>query len=129
MMLIEAPLDAEQALSESSQNLARHSSVDAVRRLRPGLFNRDGNFIFKLNAIAEPIVNVEVGYLVCSGGKVTIANPTEVDLPMFVPRGLWIVGAERRPTLGVSRHCRQNKQRYREHTSQNALMDAWERGC
>jgi len=107
MMLVEAPLDAEEAFAESADDLAWFgwlrwgSGFRWGCRLRAGFFDGDGDFVFELDAVAEAVVDVEVGDLVGAGGGVAVADEAEVDLPVLIAGGFGVVGAEGWAALGV----------------------------
>ena len=65
----------------------------------------DGEFVFELNAVAEAVVDVEVGDLIVTGCGVAVADPAEVDLPVFVAGGFGVVGAEGWAALGSGAGC------------------------
>jgi len=92
VMFVEAPLDSWEAISNATNDLAG---------LRDSLFEGYWDFVFELDAVAEAIVDVEVGDLVGSGGWIAFADEAEVDLKVFISGGFRVVGAEGRASLGV----------------------------
>ncbi len=74
------------------------------RRQRADLFDHDGEFVLQLDAVAQAVVDVEVGDLVGAGAGVAVADPAEVNLPVLVAGGFRVVGAERRSALPVRRN-------------------------
>jgi len=85
-----------------------------TRGLRTCLLDRYWDLVFKLYPVAEAIVDVEVWYLVCARGGITVADPTEVDLPMSIPRSFRVVGAEWRTALSLSGSLKEKQQRKRD---------------
>jgi hypothetical protein len=109
VMLVEAPLDAEQALAQAGDHVAGLRGR-AGSRGRADLFDGDGEFVLELDAVAQAVVDVEIGHLVGAGGGVAIADPAEVDLPMLVAGGFGIVGAKRRPALRMCCNGEEDRQ-------------------
>ena len=70
----------------------------------------DGNLVPQLDAIAEAVVEVEVGDPIGTGGGVAFADPAEVDLPMLIAGSFRVVGAEWRTALGVGRGGEEDEQ-------------------
>ena len=63
------------------------------------LFDSDGDLVLELDAVAEPVIEVEVGHLVGASLGIAITDPAEVNLPMLVAGGLRIVRAKGRAAL------------------------------
>src|ERR1017187_4507486 len=70
----------------------------------------DGNLVPQLDAIAEAVVEVEVGDPIGTGGGIAFADPAEVDLPMLIAGSFRVVGAEWRTALGVGRGGEEDEQ-------------------
>jgi hypothetical protein len=94
VVLVKAPLDAEQALAEAAQDRAGDGGLGGGGGLGARLLDGDGDLVLELDAVAEAVVVVEVGDLVGTGGGIAVADPAEVDLPMLIAGGLGVVGAE-----------------------------------
>ena len=101
VMFVEAPLDAEQALAQAGDHVAGLSGRAGSCRQRADLFDRDRQLVLELDAVAKAVVDVEIRHLIGALGRVAVADPAEVDLPMLVAGGLGIVGAKRRATLRI----------------------------
>ena len=92
VVFVEAPLDSGEAISNATNDLAG---------LGDCLFEGYWELVFELNAVAEAVVDVEVGDLVGAGGWIAFAYEAEVDLKVFISWGFRVVSAEGRATLGV----------------------------
>lgn len=101
MVLVETPFDAHETVAEADEDRARLGWRFGGCRERADLFDGDGELVFELDAVAEAIVDVEVGHLVFTGSGIAVADPAEVNLPMFVTGGFGVVGSKGRSALGV----------------------------
>src|SRR5271156_4507763 len=107
MMLIEAPFYPQKARAQTAKHAARHDRLSGAHWRKHTVFlDGDRELIFQLNAITQPVVDIEVRHLVRAGCGVPIADPAKIDLPMLVPRSFRIIGPEGRPSL---RHRSPNK--------------------
>jgi len=102
VVLVEAPLDAEQTIADASDGSTTLSRLARRDWLGTSLFNGDGDLVLKLDAVTESIIEVEVGNLIGTGRGIAITDPAEVDLPMFIAWSFGVVGAKWRTALGVS---------------------------
>jgi len=100
VVFVEAPLDSGEAISNATNDLAGLGDC-----LLEGYWDLE----FELDAVAEAVVDVEVGDLVGAGGWVAFADEAEVDLKVFISGGFRIVGAEGRASLGVGQEGRQEQ--------------------
>src|SRR5271170_2338181 len=101
MVLVEAYFHTQQTLAKASHDTSGHRRRGRCRWLRTGLFNRDGELIFELNAVAEAVIEIEVRHLVSACHRIPVANPAEIDLPVLVAGCLGIVGAKGWAALSV----------------------------
>jgi hypothetical protein len=100
-MLKVAPLHAEQTLAEAADYDAFGGGNTGARRLSSCLLDGDWDLILQLDAVAQPVVDIEVRYLVCARSRVAVADEAKVDLPVMVARSVGVVGAKGRSTLGM----------------------------
>ena len=111
MVLVKAPLNAEQAFSEAAEKVTGLGRSTVAGSLRTSFLDSNGNFIFELDAVTESVVDVEVGDLVGAGGRIAVADPPEVDLPMLIAGRLRVVGAEGWTSLRARGDGKKNEQR------------------
>lgn len=103
MTLVESPLNPQQTFAQAADHMSRKRRFGGRGGLGARLFDGNRDFIFQLNAVAQTIVDIEIRYLVFAGRGISFANPTKVNLPVPVARGLGIVRSKWRSALRSSR--------------------------
>jgi hypothetical protein len=115
IVLVESPFDSRLALAEPSDDLARRCETVGAGFCgqRPRLGQRNWDLEFELDTVAQPVVHVEVGYLIDPAPWVAVSYEANVYLPVMVSGSIRVVGAERRSALsaGGASERRQNGER------------------
>jgi hypothetical protein len=115
IVLVESPFDSRLALAEPSDDLARRCETVGAGFCgqRPRLGQRNWDLEFELDTVAQPVVHVEVGYLIDPAPWVAVSYEANVYLPVMVTGSIRVVGAERRSALSVggASERRQNGER------------------
>jgi hypothetical protein len=92
LVLVEAELETKKALPESRKD----GATRPLSRLRTGLGDSQGTFIFQLDTIAKTIVGIEVRRLIGSRLRVAVANEAFVDLPIAIAWSFRVIRDEGR---------------------------------
>jgi len=100
VVFVEAPLDSGEAISNATNDLGGLGDC-----FLKGYWDLE----FELDAVAEAVVEVEVGDLVGAGGWIAFADEAEVDLKVLIAGGFRVVGAERRAALGMGQKGREEQ--------------------
>ena len=88
---------------------------------RACFFDGDGKLVLELDAVAQTVVEVEVGHLIGAGGGIAIADPAEVNLPMLVAGSFGIVGAKGRAALRMRDGRERGEHREKQNQSARPL--------
>jgi hypothetical protein len=106
-MFIESPLDYEQGLAKSNIDvgLRRRSEFTGVINTASQFMNGNRQLVFQLDTAAQSIVDVKVRNGIEPLIRIAIADPSKIDLPMFIAGCFRIVRPKGRPSLAHRPSC------------------------
>jgi hypothetical protein len=115
-MFVEPPFDTKQGFAKADVDVAlrRRCELTSIVYAASQFVYSDRQFIFKLDAITESIVEIEVRDGVVALVGIAVSDPAEIDLPLFIPRCFRVVGPEwgtALPYRGSDSKHRQNERK------------------